>query len=106
MTRFEDETGPMGTSTDEQERGLVEYLGIWQRTKLKLSRVRKKRHWLEDDVEYEYLFDRLVEEVEELREAVAHEKDHVAVWSESADVANFAAMIADLFSYRLERERS
>lgn len=57
---------------------------------VKLEANRGKRHW--QDAEFYYLFSRLTEEVLELKEAWDNGGD---VWAEAADVANFAAFIAD-----------
>ena len=58
---------------------------------LKLQKNRHKAHW--STVDYEYLFDRLTEEVEELRSAMEWPDGDIV--SECCDVANFAMMIAD-----------
>ena len=49
-----------------------------------------RRHWQRSSSEY--LLGRLEDELDELRKAV---EDGGNVWKEAADVANFAAMIAD-----------
>jgi predicted house-cleaning noncanonical NTP pyrophosphatase (MazG superfamily) len=51
----------------------------------KLAKNRHKTHWLDSDLSY--LIDRLDDEVAELKRDPS--------WEEAADVANFAAMIAD-----------
>ncbi|KKM02965.1 hypothetical protein LCGC14_1779230, partial [marine sediment metagenome] len=60
--------------------------------KLDLSKNREKLHW--DQTTNHYLFARLVQEVEELRDAI-YNNESERVWEEAADVANFAAMLAD-----------
>ena len=57
---------------------------------LKLAANRTRPHWRQSDGPY--LCARLREEVDELLYAVIHSED---AWQEAADVANFAAMIAD-----------
>lgn len=63
----------------------------------KLRRNRGKLHWREPGVSDAYLMQRLADEVMELAElidpGVTATSDEV--WEEAADVANFAAMIAD-----------
>jgi NTP pyrophosphatase (non-canonical NTP hydrolase) len=58
---------------------------------LKLEKNRHKKHW--STVDAEYLFNRLLQEVEELRDALAGTDGDIV--SECCDVANFAMMIAD-----------
>jgi len=62
----------------------------------KLRENRGKLHWLHPSVTNDYLIDRLIEEVNELMKAETGEE----AWEEAADVANFAAMIADKISKR------
>jgi NTP pyrophosphatase (non-canonical NTP hydrolase) len=57
----------------------------------KLFKNRRKAHW--STVSHQYLFDRLLEEIEELRDAMTGTEGDIV--SECADVANFAMMIAD-----------
>ena len=57
---------------------------------LKLAANDTRPHWNQSN--YLYLFARLQEEVDELIQAIGHGED---AWQEAADVANFAAMIAD-----------
>lgn len=78
-------------STDEQDRRLINRMHHHMERKLAANQ--DKRHW--SDASNEYLFRRLLEEVAELREAIFNHRDSEAVWSEAADVANFAAMIAE-----------
>ncbi len=75
-------------STNQEEGLLVERLHSEMRKKLKANRERE--HWKQSSGRY--LFARLREEVDELIDAVNHGED---AWAEAADVANFAAMIAD-----------
>ena len=58
----------------------------------KLRRNQHKKHW--DTVTNKWLLERLKEEVKELEEALLLNNDE-DVRLECADVANFAAMIAD-----------
>lgn len=60
----------------------------------KLERNRGKLHWRDERVTDQYLITRLREELAELEEAVASGSTH-RTWAEAADVANFAAMLAD-----------
>lgn len=60
----------------------------------KLEKNRHKKHW--SKVDAEYLFNRLIEEVEELRDALTGTDGDIV--SECCDVANFAMMIADNLS--------
>lgn len=53
----------------------------------KLEANRWRQHWRSEDTDFGYLLKRLYDEVAELE---AHPS-----WEEAADVANFAAMIAD-----------
>jgi len=57
----------------------------------KLFKNRRKSHW--STVGCDYLLDRLIEELEELKEARGGSADEII--SECADVGNFAMMIAD-----------
>ncbi len=68
-----------------EEETLVGNMSVAMLTKLDMHSDRP--HWLSEDTTDGYLFVRLLEEVVELRENPS--------WSEAADVANFAAMIAD-----------
>lgn len=60
----------------------------------KLERNRGKLHWRDAEVRDTYLINRLREELMELEEAVASGSAQ-RTWDEAADVANFAAMLAD-----------
>lgn len=60
--------------------------------KHKLLMTRHREHW--STLDTDTLFDRLREELEELRMAIVHD-DRKSIISEAADVANFAMMIAD-----------
>jgi NTP pyrophosphatase (non-canonical NTP hydrolase) len=53
---------------------------------------------------YGYLLNRLKQEVAELRRAVRGRESPESVLSEAADVANFAMMIADVYSEREDPE--
>ncbi len=53
-----------------------------------------KEHW--SNFPQEYLFQRLLEEVSELYEAMNEGLDGEDMLDEAADVANFAMMIADI----------
>lgn len=71
----------------------------------KLARNRGKRHW--NDAAPNYLIERLRQEVDELEQAIGcyleeGSADEDDVWSEAADVGNFAAMLADNATGRSE----
>lgn len=87
--KFED-VAPPGTSISDVggEGALVSRMA--GEMTVKLAENRGKRHWKDADIMY--LEKRLLEETIELVEAVTNGGD---VWAEAADVANFAAFIAD-----------
>jgi len=76
-------------STRQQEEDLVVDLNMFQLDKLRKNR---DKDWM--DVSPEKLLEFLVEEVEELKEALSSDGSNLDVCRECADVANFAAMIA------------
>jgi hypothetical protein len=81
---FNRDAGPHSDWRDE-----AELVGKLSATQLgQLERNRHKVHWRAEDVTLDYLIRRLHEEVGELVE-------NPTSWEEAADVANFAAMIAD-----------
>jgi NTP pyrophosphatase (non-canonical NTP hydrolase) len=62
----------------------------------KLKRNTTKEHWLKTS--YEYLFIRMEEEMQELKELLSDDKipyKHKKMILECADIGNFAMMIAD-----------
>lgn len=59
-----------------------------------------KYHWY--DVTFSNLLIFLKQEVTELEQAVIDDLDEEEVWKEAADVANFAAMVAD--KYKQQRK--
>ncbi|KKL70462.1 hypothetical protein LCGC14_2104660 [marine sediment metagenome] len=79
-------------SSERQEVTLIETLGDHMAYKLRVNQ--DKPHWL--DEEKWRMFHRLSEEVQELRGALLGTSVE-AVWHEAADVANFAAFVADIF---------
>jgi len=83
-------------SRKEQEQHLVTVLSEMCLEKLKENR--DKVHW--NQVGFDWLFARLKDEMAELEEAVRLQKPAIDVWKEAADVANFAAFIADNFMSR------
>lgn len=110
---------PLRGSTPAEETALVTQLGVYQREKLRANS--HKVHWrMQGERSVEVVVDRFInnllrDELGELKGAVRraeHERwdpdcpvcEHSlslddlvkAVWREAADVANFAAMIADL----------
>ena len=77
-------------STAKEERAMVARLSVAQRDKLSRHRDRAPwRTWGQD----RFYVDRLLGEVAELLEVIYTGKGDP--WSEAADVANFAAMLAD-----------
>lgn len=78
-------------SIKEQELHLVNNLGRIQLEKLRLNC--RKSHW--GDCSIPWLVKRLQEEVGELFEALLFDGDCYEIEQECADIANFAAMIAD-----------
>jgi hypothetical protein len=84
------------SSPCEEER-IVDDLAIIQKGKLRLNA--HKTHWLRNEGEelpetLDRFFELLEAEVTELEEAIAHGPKHIK--EECADIANIAAMIADL----------
>jgi NTP pyrophosphatase (non-canonical NTP hydrolase) len=75
-------------SRPHEEYALVDRLA--QHMRVKLAANSDRPHW--EHSGGPYLFKRLREEVEELLQAINNGED---AWAEAADVANFAAMIAD-----------
>ena len=96
--RLEDDA-PIGRSISVVggEIGLVSELGRRQISKLTMNR--DKLHWLDSSVPISYLIGRLVDEVSELVDAVTQGLSGWDVWGEAADVANFAAFVADKQSH-------
>jgi len=80
-------------STENQENNLITILS--QVCLEKLEENRHKKHW--NEFEIMWLFDRIEEEIKELKKAVISGKPVIDVWREAADVANFAAFIAQNF---------
>lgn len=77
---------------EREEKRLVKMLGNHQLTKLSANR-HVKTHWRDDDI-YLLLY-KLETEVTELKEALREKFSPLSIWHEAADIANFAAMIAD-----------
>ena len=85
----------------EQELELVRTIGDYQRAKL--AEERAKSGWRHCDMSW--LIRRLREEVSELCAVTLRwEADPEAVWREAGDVANVAAMIADVYEARWDAE--
>lgn len=85
-------------STAKEERALVERLGKAQIAKLAVHSD-DREHWREWGRDAFYI-NRLREEVAELEQAIAERQEPRRVWNEAADVANFAAMLADRYEAR------
>ena len=75
-------------STPEEEHALVDRLA--DNMRMKLATNRERPHWKESN--FDFLLSRLGMEVGALAIAIRDGED---AWAEAADVANFAAMIAD-----------
>lgn len=80
-------------STRQEEHALADHMATTMERKL--AENRGKLHWRHPSVDEGYLIVRLVEEVAELIEVVTVGVIDGDAWSEAADVANFAAMLAD-----------
>lgn len=89
--RLEDKTDKRRTSEEEQI--AVELFASDMRRKLRKNS--HKKSWKDPEVSVWYLFDRLEEEVKELKEAIIAGVDEFALIDECADVGNMAMMIAD-----------
>lgn len=85
-------------SDQTDEDNLVEFLA--EAMSAKLAENRGKVHWLSNLVTLPELFGLLADEVQELNRLMVSgdEVDPGDAWGEAADVANFAAMIADRLS--------
>jgi NTP pyrophosphatase (non-canonical NTP hydrolase) len=81
-------------SREPEERTLVHKLE--KRMLHKLRKNQHKSHWREEPVDW--LLMRLKEEVAELEQAVMCEPGE-SIWNEAADVANIAAMVADVCTF-------
>lgn len=79
-------------STQQEEYALAFRMATEMVEKLELHSDRE--HWLDSSMEY--LLEGLEQEVEELKDALRRGLPGPSVWVEAADVANYAAMLADL----------
>lgn len=79
-------------SREPEEKRIVHALEKRMLHKLRVNA--HKPHWHGESIEY--LLERLREEVREVEDAIEDELSSDAVYDECADVANIAAMIADL----------
>jgi NTP pyrophosphatase (non-canonical NTP hydrolase) len=85
-------------STAAEERAMVARLSKMQRTKL--APHRDRAHWRTWGPDRFYV-ERLIGEAFELHEKITRgDATAEQVWSEAADVANFAAMLADRYEQR------
>jgi NTP pyrophosphatase (non-canonical NTP hydrolase) len=89
--RLEDKTDKRRTSEEEQI--AVELFASDMRRKLRKNS--HKKSWKDPEVSVWYLFDRLEEEVLELKEALRKGLPTTEIIDECADVGNMAMMIAD-----------
>lgn len=80
-------------SKRHEEKALTRTLEEYMRAKLRANH--HKSHWHREDVEA--LLNGIQGELDELRLAIEDECEVTAVWKEAADVANFAAMVADTY---------
>jgi len=106
--RFED-VAPDGRRISDVGGELALVQTLAEAMQSKLAKNRGKRHW--QDAAPTYLIDRLRQEVEELDQAIGSyleegSADEDDVWNEAADVANFAAMLADNATGRAEARAS
>jgi NTP pyrophosphatase (non-canonical NTP hydrolase) len=81
-------------SYEAEENALVEELAVVMRQKL--AENRRKPHWRQADLGY--LTRRIYDEARELSRAIKRGATPAEVRREAADVANFAAMVADLYN--------
>jgi len=79
-------------SREPEEKRIVQALEKRMLHKLRVNA--HKPHWHGESIEY--LLGRLREEVREVEDAIEEEQSSDAIYNECADVANIAAMIADL----------
>jgi hypothetical protein len=86
--------------SQEKRIDLVSNLARFMRAKLELH-ADKGDNWQSCDLSW--LLARLRQEVNELGTAVASSTNIAVVWSEAADVANMAAMVADAFEFAAAR---
>lgn len=84
------------SSTRVEEVALANRMHAEMQTMLERGHRPGRTHWLASTPTY--LLGRLHEEVKELEDAVRAETDPDEIWREAADVANFAAMIADVMA--------
>ena len=84
----------------EEEIELIDTLR--NRCLMKIKQNREKPGWKKLTIKE--AFDRLYQEIEELREAIDNDSAVYEVYNEAADVANFVAFIMDLYKeYALKR---
>lgn len=92
--------GRLASDQADEDR-LVEYMA--DSMGVKLAENRGKQHWLSAQIALDDLMLKLDEEVNELRiTATSSTAEPGEVWAEAADVANFAAMIADRVSQTVD----
>ena len=70
--------------------------------KLRSPKNLKKGSWLNSD--YDYLFNRTIEELKELRELISKKSNPFDVIQEAIDVMAFAMFIADKYQYEIVKE--
>jgi NTP pyrophosphatase (non-canonical NTP hydrolase) len=84
-------------STAREEQAIVRRLAHHQRAKLRIHR--NRIHWRKWGSDRFYV-ERLIGETLELMEAINNDRLPSDVWNEAADIANFAAMLADRYESR------
>jgi NTP pyrophosphatase (non-canonical NTP hydrolase) len=84
-----------------EEQDIVRRLSFWQLRKLRENRY--KRHWRKDSTDALLLH--LRSEIIELHASIRRKDAPITVALECADVANFAAMIADVYDRTMYRRK-
>lgn len=90
--------GRLENTTDKPRTTDMEYMAVElfaADMRRKLRKNAHKKSWQDPEVTVWYLFDRLEQEVKELKEAIISGIDELAIIDEAADVGNMAMMIAD-----------
>lgn len=83
--------------TIDEENALIENLSIFCKAKLRGNA--HKKLW--NNYNIQELIYMLRDELDEFENAIFEKKKSSEVWSEAADVANFAAMIASNYDYHI-----
>lgn len=104
----DDNTDPSGEPTKEdrptaQRDRVALVFGLQDAMLAKLHRDAHKGPWKHSDPMV--LFTRLLDEAQELQAAVLKGEHPRAVLAEAADVANFAAMVADAYAHQFVEDK-